>query len=253
MEYQMTVYMDKRDVTPWITHVEISQEDSIHRKFRLTFAGWHSFDETNRWDIFETYDPNNPRDEIVIRNGIIPEDRKRMVNVQAGEVPMIIAEGYEYVWLAKRRAPPETVILVPSTRNVEQDVGLAMANYRGSGEIGTYRVWAGVRDLHTAIRRLMSAARVRVQIRIPNYEMYAYVIDPKWSYWKAVEMLTDPFAPVRYYVRSTNTLVIADPTQTWMGSGSILNLPENAVRILDVHPQRLRRIRRVLMRKTRWL
>jgi hypothetical protein len=99
----------------------------------------------------------------------------------------------------------------------------------------------------------MSAARVRVQVRIPDYEMLPYVIDPTFSYWKAVEMLTDPFAPVRYYIRSTNTLVIADPTQTWMGSGSVLNLPEDAVRVLDVQPQRLRRIRRVLMRKTRWL
>jgi len=38
-----------------------------------------------------------------------------------------------------------------------------------------------------------------------------------------------------------------------MNSGSILNLPENAVRVLDVQPQRLRRIRRVMMRKTQWL
>jgi len=253
VQYMLTVYMDKRDVTKWITSVEISQDNSIHRKFRLTFAGWHTFDESNRWDIYETYDPSNPRAEIVIRNGVIPEDRKRMVHVVAGEVPTIIAEGYEYVWLAKRRAPPETIIFVPSTRNVEQDVGLAIANHKGNTEIGVYRVWAGVRDLHTAIRRLMAAARVRVQIRIPNYTMNAYVVDPTFSYWKAVEMLTDPFAPVRYYIRSTNTLVIADPTQTWMNSGSILNLPENAVRVLDVQPQRLRRIRRVMMRKTQWL
>ena len=251
MGYGATVYMDKRDVSGWITSVEIEQMDSIHRRFRIVFAGWHSFDESNRWDIFESYDQaGNPRAEVTIRNGVIPADRQRVVAVQPGEVPTITAEGYEYIWLAKRRAPAETVILVPSTRNIEQDVGLAIANYRG-GEIGTYRVWPGVRDLHTAIRRLMKAARVRVQVRIPNYAMQPYVIDPKLSYWKAVEGLTDPFAPVRYYIRSTNTMMIADPTASLMGSGSVLNLPE--VTLLDIQPQRLRRIRRVLMRKTRWL
>ncbi len=253
MEYGLTVHMDKRDVTPWITEVEIEQIDSIHRKFQLTFAGWHSFTEANRWDIFESYDPvTTPRAECVIRNGIIPADRQRVVHISPESVPTIVAEGYEYIWLAKRRAPPETVILVPSTRNVDQDARLAIMNYRG-GEIGTYRVWAGVRDLHTAIKRLMSAARIRVQVRIPNYELSAYVVDPTFSYWKAVEKLTDPFAPVRYYIRSTNTIVIADPTATMMGSGTTLNLPEEAVRVLDVQPQKLRRIRRVLMRKTRWL
>jgi len=248
MGYGQTVYMDKRNVTPWITGIDIDQKNSIHRQFRLTFGGWHSFTEVNRWDIYESNDvAANPRAEIIIRNGVIPADRQRVVKVRPEDVPTIIALGYEYIWLAKRRAPSETVILVPSTRNVEQDVGLAIASYRGE-EIGTYRVWAGVRDLHTAIRRLMAAARIRVQIRIPNYEMASYVIDPTLSYWKAVEKLTDPFAPVRYYSRSTNTIVIADPTQTLMGAGTILNLP-TGVRILDVQPQRLRRIRRVLMRK----
>jgi hypothetical protein len=171
-------------------------------------------------------------------------------------VPTITAEGYEYVWLSKRRAPPETIILVPSTRNVEQDVRMAILNWKGhhsDREIGTYRVWSGVRTLHDAIKRLMNAARIRTQVRIPNYEMRSYVVDPMLSYWKAVELLTDPFAPVRYYIRSTNTIVIADPTQTFMGAGSVLNLPDESIRVLDVQPQRLRRIRRVLMRKQRWL
>ncbi len=253
MGYGITVYMDKRDVTDWITSVTIEQVDSIHRKFALVFGAWHSFDQSNRWDIFESYDKEaDPRSEIVIRNGVVPEDRQRLVKVRAGDVPTITAEGYEYIWLAKRRAPQETVILIPSTRNIEQDVGLAIANYKG-GEIGAYRVWAGARDLHTAIKRLMAAARIRVQVRLPNYEMAPYVVNPKLSYWKAVEKLSDPYAPVRYYQRSTNTIVIADPTSHLMGAGSTLNLPDDAVNILDVQPQRLRRIRRVLGRKTRWL
>lgn len=257
MEYGLTIYMDKRDVTSWITECQIEQIDSINRKFKLVFAGWHSFDDSNRWDIFETYDPTNPRAECTIRNGIIPEDRTRVVRVKSEAVPTITAMGYEYIFMAKRRAPQETIVLVPSTRNVEQDIGLAIANYQRkfgqAAAIGTYRVWPGVRTMHHAVRRLMQAARIRVQIRVPNYDLTPYVIDPTLSYWDAVRRLTDPFAPVRYYIRSTNTIVIADPTQTFMGSGTVLNIPESAVNMIDVMPQRLRRIRRVLMRKTQWL
>lgn len=253
MEYGITVYMDQRDVTPWITHVEIDQVDSIHRKFRLTFAGWHSFDETNRWDIFESYDPvTNPRAENVIRQGVIPADRQRLIRIESDAVPGLVAEGYEYIWMAKRRAPSETIVMVPSTRNIDRDVGLALANYKGEGEVGTYRVWPGVRSLHVAVKKLMAAARIRVQVRIPDYDMAPYVIDPSLSYWKAVESLTEPFAPVRYFIRSSNTLMIADPTATIMGSGSVLNIPADSVNVIDVQADRLRRIRRVMMRKTRW-
>jgi len=251
VEYGITIYMDKRDVTGWITRCDINQIDSIHRKFTLTFAGWHTFDQSNRWDIFETYDPANPLTECVIRNGVIPEDRARIVSVIRGEVPKITGEGYEYIWLAKRRAPKETIVLVPSTRNVEQDVGIALKNY--DGPVGAYRVWSGVRTMHGAVARLMAAARIRVQVRIPDYPFAPYVIDPRLSYWEAVEKLTNPYAPVRYYVRSTNTLMIADPTATIMGAGSILNVPDDAVSSLDIQPQRLRRIRRILMKKQQWL
>ena len=103
MSYAPTIYMDKRDVTPWILSVAVEQIDSIHRKFTLTFGGWHTFDESNRWDIFESYDPTNPRAECLIRNGVIPADRQRIVRVEKNDVPKITAEGYEYVWLAKRR------------------------------------------------------------------------------------------------------------------------------------------------------
>jgi len=253
VKYSLTVYMDKRDVTPWVLRCKIEQLDSINRKFSLTFSGWHEFDDSNRWDIFESYDSTNPRSEITIRNGVIPNDKTRMVRVNPGVVPQIVAEGYEYVYLAKRRAPRETIILVPSRRNVEQDVGIALENYGSNRSVGACRVWGGVRTLHGAVRKLMNAAGVRVQIRIPDYDMTPYVIDPTLSYWGAVEKLTAPYAPVRYYIRSTNTMMIADATATIMGSGSVLNIPSDAISSMDIQPQHLRRIRRVLMRKTRWL
>jgi hypothetical protein len=247
MEYGIKVYMDKRDVTFWVQAVRVQQVDGILRKFELDFRAWHSFDESNRWDIFETYDPTgNPRAEVVIRNGIIPADRTRVVRVDDSDVPRVRAEGYEYVWLAMRRAPNETAVLVPGVYNRDHEVQKALDDF--DGDPGNYRVWPGVRTLHDAIRKLMQAARIRVQIRIPNRSMSPWVVPPTLSYWEAVKRLSDPYAPVRYYIRSTNTVVIGDPTSPLMGSGSVLNIPEDAVNTIDVQAQRLRRIRRVLLR-----
>jgi hypothetical protein len=251
MSYEITVYMDTRDVSSWVRSVAWEQMDAIDRRFTIEFSAWHSFDASNRWDIFETANPANPRDELVIRNGIIPRERQRYLRIDKARPPVIKAVGYEYIWLAKRRAPNETVILGPATTNVQTDVNLALADYRG-GWVGTYRVWPGVRTLHDAIKRLAAAARLHVSVRIPNYDFAPYVIDPRLSYWQAIVKLTDPFQPVRYYVRTTNTLVIADPSQPIMGAGSDLKIPAGAVSVLDVQPQMLRRIRRVHMRIPSW-
>jgi len=250
MEYGVRVFMDKRDVTPWVREVQWKQADSITRKFQIVFNGWHAFSEANRWDIFESADPTgSPRAEVVIRNGIVPNDAQRTIRV-GDAVPSISADGYEYVYLTMRRAPSETVILVPSRRNYSSDVEQAKKN--AGGFIGSYRVWPGCSSLHTGVRRLAAAARVRVRLSIPNYDLAPKAIDPKLSYWKAIEELTDPYAPVRYYVRSTNTLVIADPMLPIMGAGSTLTIPSTLIKSMEVRPQRLRRVRRLLMRVPTW-
>lgn len=245
--YGVRVYMDTRDVTPWVRSVSWEQMDAINRRFTIEFTAWHSFDETNRWDIFETANEADPRAEVVIRNGIVPPDRQRFISVSKDSPPSITAVGYEYIWLAKRRAPNETVILVPSTNNVEADVSKALSNYRGEW-VGTYRVWSGVTRLSTAVKRLAAAARIRTSFRIPDYDFEPYVLDPSMSYFDAIVALTDPFQPVRYYVRTTNTIVIADPAAQIMEVGSTLNIPAKVIQSFQVRPQLLRRIRRVHMR-----
>jgi len=251
MSYKITVYMDTRDVTLWVRSVSWEQMDAVNRKFVIEFSSWHSFDGSNRWDIFESSDDSNPRAEVVIRNGVVPPERTRFLSVDPARPPRISAVGYEYIWLAKRKAPTETVVLVPASRNVQEDVSLALSNYRGDF-VGTYRVWMGVRTLHDAVQRLAAAARIRVSTRIPDYPFAPFVINPRLSYWDAIKQLTDPFEPVRYYNRTTNTLVIADPTQPIMGAGSDLQIPAGVVKSLDVRPQMLRRIRRVVMRIPSW-
>ena len=54
-EFFITVYMDKSDVTKWVRSVEVTQMDSINRRFILKFNAWHSFTSTNRWDTFGSY------------------------------------------------------------------------------------------------------------------------------------------------------------------------------------------------------
>lgn len=252
-EFVITVYMDQSDVTKWIRSVDITQLDSVNRRFVLRFNAWNSFDSTNRWDIFGSYDPSNPRDEVLIRNGIIPTDRPRMVAVAGGDepaMPTITAEGFEWVWLAKRKGPRETIIMVPSHGNVIEDVTKAIEE--AQREVGTYRVWTGCTTLHTAIHKLARAAGVNVSVRIPNYDLVPYVVPMENSYWQEIERLTDPYVPHRYYARPTNTLVIADKQDQIMGAGNKMILSGDVIQSLQARPKTTKRVRRVIASVPPW-
>jgi hypothetical protein len=253
MEFVITVYMDQSDVTNWIRSVTVSQLNAVDRKFTLVFNAWHSFGPSNRWDIFGSYDPANPRQEILIRNGIIPEDRPKTVSIAGGEtavMPTITAEGYEFVWMAKRRGPRDTIIMVPTWGNIVEDVTKAIEESRT--EVAVYRVWPGCYSLHVAVKKLARAAGLNLSIRIPNYDMVPYVVPMKNSYWQEIMRLTDPFAPHRYYVRSTNTLVIADKQDAIMGAGNKLVIPGDVIKSLVARPTKKRRLRRVVATVPPW-
>lgn len=246
MDFMVTVYMDRRDVTPWIRAVFINQQDAVSRHFTLDFNTWQEFDESNRWDIFGTYDPTEPRQELLIRSGVIPNDRKRAVNVAAGTVPTVRAEGYEQIWLAKRRGPTKTIIMVPGWSRVNDQVQQAIEEYKD--EVGLYRVWNGTYSMHRAVYKLARAAGIRVTITIPDYPLKPYVVPKENSYWKEIMRLTDPYAPHRYYVRSLNRLVIADMQDKIMGAGNKLVLSGDIVDTLNATPVITKRVRRVIIK-----
>lgn len=250
VNFVCTVLMDGRDITPWVRNVSVSQEDSVTRKFSLTFSSWEQFDETSRFDIFGSYVPSNPYAEIMIRNGIIPIDRYRTVRLGPGQVPHVVGEGYDYVWLLKRKAPRKTVIMVPSHSNYRDNIQQAITNF--DRPIGQYQVWTGISTLHTAISKLARAGGVRVSVNIPNYDMAAHVIDPQYSYWQAIEDLAEPFAPHIYYVRATNTLVISDRSSEVMGASNLLTLSSKIVGDLEARPVTYRRVRRIIVRIPQW-
>jgi hypothetical protein len=253
MDLVITVYMDNSDVTKWVRSVEVTQMDSINRKFVLKFNAWSSFGSTNRWDIFGSVNSSNPRAEVLIRNGIIPSDRPRSVSVSGGtnpQVPTITATGYEYVWLAKRRGPRDTIIMVPSFSNVSDDVRRAIEESRE--EVGTYRVWTGCNTLHEAVKKLGRAAGLNVSVRIPDYPMVPYVVPKKHSFWREITNLTDPYVPHKYYVRSTNTLVVADKQDAIMGAGNKLILTGDVIDRFSASPTNTKRVRRVIASRPPW-
>ena len=250
VNFVCTVLMDGRDVTQWVKNVRVSQEDSINRRFTITFSSWDQFDERNRFDIFGSYNPANPYAEIMIRNGVIPTDRYRTVRLGPGQVPHIVGEGYDYVWLMKRTAPTKTIIMVPSRRNYQDNIQLAIDNY--GKPIGRYQVWTGINTLHKAIAKLANAGRVRVSIQIPNYEMAPFVVDPNLSYWGAIEQLAEIYAPHIYYVRATNRLVIADRSSEIMGASNVFNISADIVGDLEATPVLFKRVRRVIVRIPPW-
>lgn len=249
-DYQITVYMDRRDITPWVQHCSVEINNSSHRSFSLNLKAWHSYDWTNRWDIYASFDGTNPRAELLISQGVVPPDRQRIVHIGKGQVPYLVVQGYDWVWLTKRKAPPETIILVPGNNNVEADVQLAIANH--GKPIGEYRVWRGIDTLHTACRRLATAAGIRVAMNMPNYDFAAWVVPPELSYWKAIEKLTNPYAPVRYFNRWNSTLVVQDQAMPIMGAGNRLVLGEEVFKVMDVQPTGWTTPRRVMLRVPPW-
>jgi hypothetical protein len=245
MDFRVTVYMDRRDVTPWVRSVSINQNDAVSRHFTIQFNTWHEFNESNRWDIFGSYDPATPRQELLIRSGIIPNDRKRAVNVTMGKVPTVVAEGYEQIWLAKRRGPTKTIIFVPGWGKVNEQVAQAIEDYKG--EVGLYRVWNGTPTMHRAVQKLAQAAGIRVSLTIPDYPIKAFVVPKENSYWQEIMRLTDPYAPHRYYLRSQNRLVIADKQDEIMGAHNKLIIPAGIVDKLNATPVITKRVRRVIV------
>lgn len=250
LEFVVTVLMDGRDVTKWVKSVTIDQENSVDRKFSIAFMGWQEFDENSRFDIYGSYNPAQPFQEIMIRNGTIPPDRYRTVDLGRDKTPLVIAEGYDYVWMSKRKAPRKTIILVPGRKNNEDNIKKAIENF--GGPIGRYQVWTGMDRLSTALRKLANAGGIKMKSTIPDYNLAPYVIDPSWSYWMAITELSKIYAPHVYYVRQNNTMVLADRMSEVLHSSNQLILSADVVNAITAKPSINSRVRRVIIRIPEW-
>ncbi len=260
MEFGFRVYMNTRDVTNWVTNVEIEHpRKTLYRQWTFRFAGWSAIEENATWDLFGSYDPaGEPRAEILSRAGILPPDRERARLVVArDQLPRLEIRGYDFVWTAQRKRPRETIVVVPSSAYIVEEVdgapvlrenSVAGALNRYEGPVGKYRVWTHVSTIAAAVRRLGNAAGVRVQCRLPSAPMIPYVIPPEKSFWEAILDLAAPWKPKFYYRDSTRTLVIVDPLHSHYGIAGNLTVPGDAVKRITGVPIVQKRTRRILIR-----
>jgi hypothetical protein len=267
VKLKLSVYMNTRPVTRFATAVSVKQPPrTLYKEFEVTFAGWYDIEEGASWDIFGTYDPTDPRTEVLIRNGVVPADRERYVSVDGNGVPSLTVKGFSRIWLALRRAPVDTLVLVPGAglgNTVEaaleafayrsyRVVGARVVGARGLGvtgrrSVGRYRVLQHVSTMHRAVERLAREAGFRAEVRLPDYELAPLVLDPTKSYWAAISDLVAPFAPETWYRESTNTVVIADPLAPRFEVGSKIELAAGVVSGVRGVPVRRRRVRRVIV------
>lgn len=248
--------MDTRDITPWLRGIQIELMEDGFRGFELRFSAWHSFTGESRFDIYESFDiDSEPYQSIAIRRGRLMPDAEKLIAIDSSRPPYLVAYGREWGWFARRKRPKETIVLVPNSTTVDDDVQTAIADYvhKNPGRpVGQIRVWRGVNTIGQACVRMLRAAGMNCSFRIPDHPLTPYVIDPTLSYWTAVERLTDPWNPVRYYQRWTNTWVIQDATQPLMGDGPTLNIPADEIKQLQSIPRVRAMPARVLMRFPPW-
>lgn len=259
MDLEFRVFMNRRDVTQWVSSIDIEHpRRTLYRQWTFNFNAWSNLEAGARWDIFATYDSSDPRAEVMSRQGILPPDReRRRLVISAASVPTLTVRGYDLAWIMQRRQPAETIILVPSsTYQIEERAGapvliensVAGAIDRYTGPVGRYRVWSYTKTLHQAVTKLARAAGVNVRLLLPNHDIQPVVIPPTSSYWKAISDLVAPWKPRYYYRDSTNTLVIVDPVTRHYRVGRTLELPSEAIQRLTGHPVEFKRARRLLVR-----
>jgi hypothetical protein len=256
MNYDLKILMDNRDVTGWVREANIELMEDGFRSFELTFSAWHHFDSTSTFDIFETLNPGTDAYEsILIRKGQMPPDYDPVVMVDKAAPPYLKLSGKEQVWFARRKRPRETIVLVPRSADVQRSVEIALADYahkHPGRPVGQTRVWPNVNTIGQAVVRLMRAAGVNCSYRLPDHPLTPYVLDPTISYWTAANKLADPWAPVRYYQRWTNTWVFQDATQPLMGDGPPLNIPDDEMEKIIAVPRLRAMPSRILMRFPPW-
>jgi len=234
--------MDQRDVTRWVSSLAVSQEpDCYYRTFALTFRGWHSVDPAARWDIYGSRDEATPRETVLIRAGIVPPDRQPIVTVDKKGLSVAVT-GYDWAWMAQRRAPTSTVVLAP-TRSAARRAIEAYNAFVGRWQ------WVEAATLHDAVTRLGALAGFWAELRIPNYSLTSYVMDPQKSYWEGIANLLEPLAPRIYFRRTESRVLIADRAAQWIGIGSVLKLSENQITSVEAGPSFFKYVRRVLLRR----
>lgn len=241
--------VDGQDVTRWVTAVSWSQERrTLHREFALTMAGFLHIPPAARWDIYAGY---GGAGEVVIRRGIIPPDWQPEVSIGPQDsVPSIAVRGVDWVWLAVRKRHRDTVVLAPDRGQARRAIRIYTERVPGR-PVGRTAVLKAA-TMHEAVTRLGMLAGFQVVILLPDYKLQGHVCDPGQSLWEAIWELVSPFAPMAYFRRERNEVVIADRAHL-VAAATTWTLPTSVVTGMSIEPVREANLRRVLVRIPSWV
>jgi hypothetical protein len=244
-----TVYMDQRDVTPWVDALEVLQERrQLYRQARIAFRGWFPIALTGKWDIYGSTDPAVPRSSLLLRRGIIAPDQQGTVNVRRTDVTNCAVTIYDWAWVAQRITPCATIV---AAATVNEAIKAVAAAGQQAWPVGRWQ-YLPAKTMHDAVRGLAQMAGFTVELHLPNYELAPTVVDPRRSIWEAIWSLVEPFRPEAFFRRERNALVIADGLDVFLGIGGRLQLTEQSIISGSFTPQMFRHLRRVIVRIPPW-
>jgi hypothetical protein len=244
--------MDQRDITPWCRSVKWAQPTGfLEQNWSVTTHAWHLFDVNARYDIYASYDPADPRDTCVIRQGYILPDQRLRVNISRRDQPLITIEGKSYSSHSFRVTPRETLVLVPAPAGTS---GMAMAERvlaKYDGPIGRVRVLSNAWDLRRDVIMLGHRACFSVIFHGPNIPMQPVIVPAQLTYWQAILQLIEPYALEVSYSEWFNTLYFIDPVSRPYGRDRI-SIPGSLLTSLTAAPKFRAHPRRVIVRVPPW-
>jgi hypothetical protein len=250
----LALYMNKRPVTGWLTSLHFQQtRDTYYRQCDLTFASWHEIEDGARWDLFGSYDPDDPRSEILIRNGVIPDDQRLQFRLARGQDVPITLTIYDWAWRAQRISHPTTLVVAKSLTDGRR----AVAEY--GQPVGRYTTLV-TSTLSGAVRALATLGGVWLDWRLPDYDLSAQVLAPvddngtSQAIFQSIRTLCDPYRPEYYFRRDTDCLVLSDRLATEFAVGTRMTFGERSIAApLNVTARTLgRRVRRVIVELKPW-
>jgi hypothetical protein len=219
--------MNRRDVTKWVSSLEVRQRPwTYYREFTLTFVGWHSIERGASWDIWGGY--HSAEDELLIRQGMVPLDRLPSVTVDGKSVPTITITGYDWGYYATRMTPKQTVIF---GRNNSEMCSICRAQGRPLAAC-TFRK---ATTMHDAVASLGRLAGFTCEFAMPDYNLGSHVrefptelgavpllVEPTMTLWDAIWRLANVFRPEVFARRSRNCMVFGDRVAPETGRGGRL-------------------------------
>lgn len=242
----LSLLMGGRDLTKWAESISVSQsEHTLYRQWSATLRGFVDVDLTARWDIYGSYDAETPYSEVVMRGGVVPPDNPPTVSVDRAGVPSITLAGYDWAWMVQHITAPSTIVLAPTFAAARAAV------VRESGPVGRYSVVQAT-TIHGAVLALAAMAGIRVELRLPDAALAPNVLDPSQSVWDSIMGLVEPWAPVIYFRRDSNTVLIGDRLAEITLTDTVATFGDAAIRKLAVTPRRTRNLRRILVGLTPW-